>query len=567
MRRRGPGVLALQHLTPCPCGVCYNTEQDRKIAVTQTAAVWSLLSLLSPADITAHNRRREELKVLFGSKDTTTMAQRHEQQQQQSLTHSRHTGRPRRMSCQQAALLAFCTTCGTAAAFTVTPQQLGRTGRAVVGQQRAWCSMSSVPLAAGSYSSENGIIRGGRSSARGGSGRRGGGVARRVATIDSTDRVAAASPTGPSAASAAAAGDRGGDALSSIRSLVQQYGVQLPDDGDIPYQDSQGQYYFLSAEEEACALQAVATATELLRTQHQLVKASANNKAPTLAAWGRAAGLTPTALQAALAAGLAAKRLLVATNMPLVYSIVNKHFRRRLERENLAMTANDLVQEGVLGLARAVELYDGSRSAGGRFQTYAWYWIKASIDAGILSGGHAVKLPRRAKAAYDGAMRELSTQLNRAPTETELARHMGLTVEQLTSRYALANRTSVMSLDTRFADGHDMGDLILEGHQSPEALAAAGAEEGSHSGTDLRAAMAAALTPQERSLVTMRFGLDDGRQRTLKECAQATLLSADATKRMLDSSLAKVRAHILSQESVGVNGISGSSGGGDFDTL
>ncbi|KAG5192619.1 hypothetical protein JKP88DRAFT_190851 [Tribonema minus] len=301
-----------------------------------------------------------------------------------------------------------------------------------------------------------------------------------------------------------------------------------------------GQYYSLSPEEELRALDAVRKAGDLLRVQSKL-QAKAD-RAPTLSAWAKAARLSEAGLKQALANGLAAKRLLVATNIPLVYNIVYKQYVKKIARECLQVSVNDLIQEGILGLAHAVELYDGSQSAGARFRTYAWYWIKAYIDQGILSGGHAVKLPRRAMQAYDSAVRTLTAQLQRSPTEDEIAKHMGLSTEELSRKYSIAKGGGMLSLDSRFSDGGDMQDHLL----NVRAIDTEG-EEASQ-GRDLRAALLTALSPRERELLALRFGLDDGRQRTIKECAQAMMLSLNVTRQLLDGSIAKVRAHILTQE-------------------
>lgn len=259
--------------------------------------------------------------------------------------------------------------------------------------------------------------------------------------------------------------------------------------------------------------------------------------APYLCVWAAAAGLDPPTLKRRLSDGSAAKRRLVTANIPLVYSIVDKHYGRRVA--NLQLSIGDLVQEGIVGLVHAAELYDPARANGARFGTYAWYRVRARIDAAILADGRTVKVPRRLMQTYRTAVATLTAELQRAPTDADLARHLNMPPSEVVGRFFFA-RHRVASLNHRMAA---VGDTAYD--PSDDSIdTGAGGEERSAIGDDLRRLLAQALAPRESRLISLRYGLDDGRSRTIRECAREAGIGVATASRSLDDSIDRIRTHL-----------------------
>jgi RNA polymerase sigma factor (sigma-70 family) len=303
------------------------------------------------------------------------------------------------------------------------------------------------------------------------------------------------------------------------------------------------QFDTLLPAEEKVLLRQVAAANKLTELKKQIE----NRRGETLthSEWAAAAKISEETLQQRLSAGVAAKEVLIATNIPLVYSIVYKQYASRVARDGLQVSARDMVQDGVCGLMHAVELYNEAASKGAKLRTYAWYWVKSYIDQGILTNGHAIKVPRRAVENINSAVFKLSAQLQRLPDEEELAQHMNISKVSLIDKLK-RSKPRMLSLDTATNDDDDTLDLIDRARREEGSENATEAElEKALIGSAVRRVIGTALTAKERQLLTLRYGLDDGRTRTLSECSKLTALSVRITTNMLEASIQKLRAHIL----------------------
>jgi RNA polymerase nonessential primary-like sigma factor len=325
--------------------------------------------------------------------------------------------------------------------------------------------------------------------------------------------------------------------LLDMQAVISHYGVELPSDRNISYTMEDGKFYTLSPIEEKKALQAVRKVGDLLQLQCKL--SAKLGKPPSLKVWAKSAGMSEQTLKQSLGVGMAAKRLIVATNIPLVYSIAHKHYSKRVARGALRITLHDLVQDGILGLAHAAELFDIDRSGGARFRTYAWYWIKAYINQGIMSNGYTMKMPRRASQTYDNAYKTIYSKLKRSPTDDELAVQLGISTNELYRKYTLPKKKA-LSLDFETSDSNDMHSMIEDQSTNNE--------------TDeqillsfLTEAIQTVLSPAERELLSLRFGLKDGRSKTLKECSASLHLSMEGTRSLLKLTIAKLRSHLSIQ--------------------
>ncbi|KAL3770781.1 hypothetical protein ACHAW5_008391 [Stephanodiscus triporus] len=246
--------------------------------------------------------------------------------------------------------------------------------------------------------------------------------------------------------------------------------------------------------------------------------------------WAKLAGLTPNDLRKLISDYRMAKEELVSRNVGPVRAVVRSQYARRAEHRGVPI--EELIQEGSLGLIRAAQLFDPSR--GLRFSTYATIWIK-----GVLSNSNSldevISLPSREKAIHnkvrraweemaiktgdgDGAARGGGKRPSASSAE-ELAVRLGMdksSVEEHLRRMACV--TNVLSLDYRYSSstrsGHSSGDM-----DEALLLARTPAAERAQFRADVVSGLVKNLTERELTLMRLRYGLEDGTEHTVKECA------------------------------------------------
>ena len=231
---------------------------------------------------------------------------------------------------------------------------------------------------------------------------------------------------------------------------------------------------------------------------------------------------------------LAAKQRMIEANLRLVV-----HVAKRYQRDDHGLTLPDLVQEGTLGLVRAVEKFDHRR--GHRFSTYAVIWIRQAIARAIDVKGRAIRLPVHMATRLrelDREERRLLAELGRDPSAAELADALHWLPAEIA--YARDLRRATVSLDEPVgsADGGPLalGALIADdADRAPDARAAATALR-----SDVRAALRL-LSPRERAVVGLRYGIDDD-PATVAEIARRLGLRAGDVRRLEELALRKLRA-------------------------
>jgi RNA polymerase primary sigma factor len=237
----------------------------------------------------------------------------------------------------------------------------------------------------------------------------------------------------------------------------------------------------------------------------------------------------------------AAKNEFVKANLRLVVSIA-----RRFNHGRLPLA--DLIQEGNIGLMKAVERYDYHR--GFRFSTYASWWIRHAISRALADKGRAVRLPVHMIDAYHRiakSQRELQSKLERPPTTQEIAAATGIEAEKLEKMKTFLSETPV-SLDRPISDedGRRLIDVLVdpnEGPAVPEQMASSETQS-----EMLR--LLASLKPIEADILRKRFGLVNDKERTLKEIGDEYRLSRERVRQLQEQALGKMRRAMAKRESV-----------------
>ena len=256
---------------------------------------------------------------------------------------------------------------------------------------------------------------------------------------------------------------------------------------------------------------------------------SDNGREPDNKEWAALVEMPLIRFRRRLMLGRRAKEKMVQSNLRLVVSIAKKYMNRGLSFQ-------DLIQEGSLGLIRAAEKFDHEK--GYKFSTYATWWIRQAITRAIADQSRTIRLPvhlYETISRIKKTTKVLSQEFGRKPTEEEIAESMEMTIEKL--RFIAKSAQLPISLETPIGKEEDsrLGDFIEADIENPEQDVAKNLLREDIDG------VLATLSPRERDVLSLRYGLDDGRMKTLEEIGQIFDVTRERIRQIEAKALRKLR--------------------------
>ena len=338
------------------------------------------------------------------------------------------------------------------------------------------------------------------------------------------DQLLAAADDAPAEAKASEKDAKAAKALASIK--VGPKGVYTEDSIRVYLQEI-GRIRLLRPDEEIELARKIADLLQLEELAAQFE--TDHGHYPDTKEWAALVEMPLVKFRRRLMLGRRAKEKMVQSNLRLVVSIAKKYMNRGLSFQ-------DLIQEGSLGLIRAAEKFDHEK--GYKFSTYATWWIRQAITRAIADQSRTIRLPvhlYETISRIKKTTKVLSQEFGRKPTEEEIAESMEMTIEKL--RFIAKSAQLPISLETPIGKEEDsrLGDFIEADIENPEQDVAKNLLR-----EDLEGVLAT-LSPRERDVLRLRYGLDDGRMKTLEEIGQIFDVTRERIRQIEAKALRKLR--------------------------
>ncbi|NEQ95757.1 MAG: RNA polymerase sigma factor RpoD [Cyanothece sp. SIO2G6] len=323
------------------------------------------------------------------------------------------------------------------------------------------------------------------------------------------------------------AADKKGVKGRTSRRRVQAKKKHYTEDSIRLYLQEIGRIRLLRADEEIELARKIADLLELERIREKL--ADDLEREPRDAEWAEKVDMPLSSFRRRLFLGRRAKDKMVQSNLRLVVSIAKKYM-------NWGLSFQDLIQEGSLGLIRAAEKFDHEK--GYKFSTYATWWIRQAITRAIADQSRTIRLPVHLYETISRIKKTtklLSQEMGRKPTEEEIATKMEMTIEKL--RFIAKSAQLPISLETPIGKEEDsrLGDFIESDGETPEDQVSKSLLR-----EDLESVLDT-LSPRERDVLRLRYGLDDGRMKTLEEIGQIFNVTRERIRQIEAKALRKLR--------------------------
>jgi RNA polymerase nonessential primary-like sigma factor len=288
-----------------------------------------------------------------------------------------------------------------------------------------------------------------------------------------------------------------------------------------------GRVPLLTHEQEIVYGKQVQEMMQLLAAKRKLV--TLLQREPTVLEWAYDVQLTEGELNRIMHQGYRSKQRMIEANLRLVVAIAKKYQKRNME-------FLDLIQEGTLGLERGVEKFDPMR--GYKFSTYAYWWIRQAITRAIAQQSRTIRLPIHITEKLNKikkVQRELTQQLGRSPTPSDIAKVLNLQPSQIREYLLLARQP--VSLDLRVGDNHDteLQELLEDENSCPEDYITS---EFLRQDINL---LLDELTEQQREVLILRFGLDGDKGLSLAKVGEKLHLSRERVRQLETQALTHLR--------------------------
>ncbi|NMG19478.1 RpoD/SigA family RNA polymerase sigma factor [Brasilonema bromeliae] len=321
--------------------------------------------------------------------------------------------------------------------------------------------------------------------------------------------------------------DRDGDQMAAAR--PSGYNKTEYDDAVGAFFKEMARYPLLKPDEEVELARRVRFIEEIRELQASLLEKLENQ--PSKETVASHIGMTEKQLEHRLYQGRVAKRKMIRSNLRLVVSIAKRYLNR-------GVPFLDLIQEGAMGLNRATEKFDPDK--GYKFSTYAYWWIRQAITRAIANDARTIRLPIHIVEKLNKlkkAQRELKQRLGRNPSEQEMADALDVPAQQLRQLQQL--RRQALSLNHRVGKEEDteLMDLLEdEDNLSPEAKM-----NESMMRQEIWEVLGDVLTPREKDVISLRYGLITSEPCTLEEVGTMFNLSRERVRQIQSKAMRKLR--------------------------